>query len=108
MVIVMDWDGDALVEYQPHMTVGDSKLVRLSGYINPYYAGTIEDISDYINNLMYFVQHRSENIFRSALTSWDNTARKCLTSGRVFAEINPHNYKQWLKDDIMIESPKNT
>lgn len=98
-----EWGGDAMVEYQPHMIGNNAKFVRPIGYLNPYYAGTIEELTDYINEHMYLMKHRSKTVFRSALTSWDNTARKCLTGGRLFLGLKPNTYKKWLKD-IMVES----
>ena len=51
------------------------------------------------------LKHRSKRYFRSALVSWDNTARKALSKSTVYYGFTPKTFKQWLSD-IMVESKK--
>ena len=102
---VLNWNGDALVEYQPHMITNGIKFVSPRGYVNPYFSGRIIDVSVFLQEKKYMKKHRSKEFFRSALTSWDNTARKCTSGATVFEGFTPEKYKVWLKD-IMMESKK--
>lgn len=100
---VTEWFGDALVEYQPHTIQKYIEYVRPSGYLNPYFSGRIIDISKFLERKEYLQKYVSKKVFRAALTSWDNSARKYSTNGAIFLGHNPATYKTWLQD-IMNES----
>ena len=100
---VNDWGADALVEFQPFMMNKYLPVVKPTGYLNPYLFGDIFDTTDYIKNKKYLQKHNSKNVIRSALTSYDNSARKCTTYCWIYPKLTPLTYKIWLKD-IILES----
>lgn len=97
---VAEWGADALVEFPPHMSLNMMERVKPTGYINPYFVGEIFDAKKFIDNKMYMYSHNNQNYFRSALTSWDNTARKAQSYANIIVGLTPATAKQWLKDII--------
>lgn len=102
---VFEWGADAIVEFPAHGMVHLTDQYRPKGYLNPYFKGTIRDVSTFMDNCRYMLEHKSQVYFRSALVSWDNTARKALSGGLVFHGFTPATFKKWLKD-IILESKK--
>ena len=103
---VAEWGADALVEFPAHGIVSLMENWSPNGYINPYFKGVVKDASKFIENKKYMLSHNSNaKYFRSALTSWDNTARKATTNALIFHGLTPQTFKQWLVD-IMKESKK--
>lgn len=102
---VKEWGGDALVEYHPHLIFKLMDPYRPDGYLNPYFKGKIVDVSSFVTNKKYMLDHTDQTYFRSALTSWDNTARKAMSNAWIFHGFDPDTFKQWLKD-IMLESKR--
>lgn len=98
-----EWGADALVEFPPHGFTQLMENYRPEGYLNPYFKGKIFDVSTFVKGRRYLKKHNSEIFFRSALTSWDNTARKALSGGMIFEGFKPETFKQWL-EDIIAES----
>lgn len=98
---VTEWGADALVEYPPHV-IWDGELddYEVSGYLNPHFNGRILDASSFIKNRAYLRKPKSINYYRSALVSWDNTARKTSLNGVIIHGLNPGTFKVWLKDII--------
>ena len=97
------WGGDALVEYQP-WRIYKSKSVKgylPDGYINPEFIGQVIDIGSAIRNRDYMCDYSEKKYFRSAMTSWDNTARKCRNGAIIMEGNSPQLMKQWLLDIIM-------
>lgn len=101
----MEWGADALVEFPPHGFTQLMEKYRPEGYLNPYFKGDIFDASSFIKDRKYMKEHNGKKFFRSALTSWDNTARKAMSGGMIFEGFKPETFKQWLRD-IMEESKK--
>ncbi len=99
------WGGDALVEYQPWKLYQSDiiKHVLPKGYINPNFKAFILDIRTALEQKEYLHPYKCRKYFRSALTSWDNSARKKETNAIVMWGNTPELMKQWLID-IMIES----
>ena len=97
---VTDWGADALVEYSPHGLLNLMSNYSPPCYINPYFNGKILDASSFIKDRNYMVKHNSDKFFRSALVSWDNTARKATSKGVILQGLNPMTFNQWLKDII--------
>lgn len=102
---VDEWGADALVEYQPHKILELMNEYKLNGYLNPYFNGKIYDSTSFIAQKRYMRNHDGQVYFRSALTSWDNTARKALSNAIVLSGLDPSTFKIWLKD-IIDESQK--
>lgn len=100
---VQEWGADAIVEFPPHVIQRLLSDYKPSGYLNPYYNGKIYDVLSFIKERKYMLKHNTKVYFRSALTSWDNTARKATSGGAIFYGFTPNTFKKWLKD-IMIES----
>lgn len=99
------WGVDAIVEFPPWKISLGLKNIRPNGYLNPYFEGRIMDAKPLIDNKGYMMHHASQCYFRSALTSFDNTARKCTTGAQMYLGLNPDTYKVWLKD-ILRESKR--
>ena len=99
------WGADALVEFHPSFLLHkyNRVIIRPKGYINPYFMGDIIDTTRFIKEKRYLAKYSSKTVFRSALTSWDNTARKAASNGCIFMGFTPETYKTWLKD-IMLEN----
>lgn len=100
-----EWGADALVEFPPHGFTQLMEKCRPNGYLNPYFKGEIFDVGSFVKDRKYLKNHNSKTFFRSALTSWDNTARKALSGGMIFEGFKPGTFKQWL-EDIVAESIK--
>lgn len=102
---VAAWGADAFVEFPIHGMWKFMDLCRPKGYLNPYFKGKIRDASSFVKNRNYMLKHKSKIYFRSALVSWDNTARKALSNGTVYIGFTPETFRQWLTD-IVTESKK--
>ena len=97
---VSEWGADALVEFPFHEVHNLMEPYRPIGYLNPNFKGIIKDATEFINQQKYFIKHMSKKYFRSALVSWDNTARKATTGAVVLTGLNPCTFKKWLSDII--------
>ena len=99
------WGGDALVEYQPWKFYQSKMIEHVlpKGYINPKFKAFILDIRSALEQKEYLCPYKGGKYFRSALTSWDNSARKKETNAIVMWGNTPELMKQWLID-IMRES----
>ncbi len=100
---VCEWGADALVEFPPHIISRLMERYRPSGYQNPYFVGRILDAIPFIENRKYLLNYGNQTYFRSALSSWDNTARKATTMGMIMQGLTPETFKTWMID-IMNES----
>lgn len=101
---VSNLGADALVEFPPH-GMNTIEAFRPPGYINPYFVGRIYDTNKFINEKKYMFQHKEQEYYRAALTSWDNTARKARSGAQIYHGLSPETFKQWLWD-IVVESKK--
>ena len=100
---VVEWGADAIVEFPPHAIGNLMKAYRPEGYVNPYFVGNVIDGTSFIENRRYMISHNSKTYYRSALTSWDNTARKATTNATIYTGFTPDTFRKWLMD-IMAES----
>ena len=100
-----NFNADSLVEYQPHGLSEILPQIRPKGYLNPDFQGQIFETNLYITRKIYLQSHatRGGRLVRSALTQWDNTARKSTTGSWIYPQLTPQTYKTWLKD-IILES----
>ncbi len=101
------WAGDALVEYQPWKLFQSELIEKVlpEGYINPNFRGNIISLQKVLRNKAYLSDYKCKKFFRSAMVSWDNSARKRESNAIVMLDNAPENMKQWLID-IMLESRK--
>lgn len=104
---VDEWSGDALVEYQPWRFYQSPsiKSVLPRGYVNPNFRVLIKDLTEALVKKEYMCPYDCKKYFRSALTTWDNTARKKETNAIVMLGNTPERVQQWLID-IIAESKK--
>lgn len=102
-----NWNGDALVEYQP-WRLYQSKMIENvipTGYRNPNFKAYFSSLERAIEKKEYLLPYNVNKYFRSALVSWDNSARKKESLAIVMTGITPEKTKQWLAD-IMRESKR--
>ncbi len=97
---VEEWGADALVEFPLHQVAGLMNNYRPLGYLNPYYKGIIKSADSFIKSRKYLLKHKSKKYFRSALVSWDNSARKATSGAAIITGLTPDTFKVWLKDII--------
>lgn len=100
-----DWGADGLVEFPPHRISQSVRRIQPKGYLNPYFRGNIYDMSEFINKKKYMVRYNADIIFRTAMTGFDNTARRGMTAAGIFYGLTPEKYKSWLAD-ILRESKR--
>ena len=102
---VIEWGADGLVEFPPHRLNANAVEMRSEGYINPDFRGQIWSLESFIKNKEYFVEYTSEKVFRTALVSFDNTARRGRVGCNIYYDISPEMYKEWLTN-IILETKK--
>jgi len=102
---VKEWGADAIVEFPPFLMIPLMEKKELKGYVNPYFNGEVYDATEFVDQKSYFFSHDNETYFRSALVSWDNTARKARSFARIMTGLTPATTATWLKD-IIAESKK--
>jgi len=100
-----EWGADALVEFPPAGIEKFSIDAKPEGFINPNSTLTYRDFLPAIINGEYLYKHDAKKYFRSALVSFDNTARKAYSRGRVCLGLSPDSFKLWL-NGIILESKK--
>lgn len=94
---VEDWGADALAEFPPAAIWPECGRYQPEGYINPNFKGDIFDLTPYVQQKKYLKKGPSKKVFRSALVSFDNTARRATTGCQILMGANPENFKSWLK-----------
>ncbi len=99
---IEDFNLDGAVEFPPSGMNLDCKTILPAGYINPDFYGTVFDLKEYVNKRKYIHEYGTKNVFRSALVSFDNTARKSKWDGVVFHGASPDVYGKWLQDILEI------
>lgn len=97
---VVLYGADGLVEFPPTYMGEICPDYEIEGYLNPYFAGKIYDLAQFLTEKKHLQKYKNKKIFRSALVSFDNTARKAKWGGSVFFGASPHTYKLWLSDII--------
>ena len=94
---VTDWGADALAEFPPAAIWRECGIYQPKGYINPDFHGEIYDLNPYVQQKKYLKRNTSGKVFRSALVSFDNTARRMTDGSRIMVGANPQNFKLWMK-----------
>jgi lipopolysaccharide biosynthesis protein len=97
---VAEWGADALVEFPPHGIGEYAPPIRVDGYLNPNFVGHIRNTEHFINQKKYLYKHNSNNYYRGAMPSWDNTARKAYNGATIYTGLNPDTFEKWLIDII--------
>jgi lipopolysaccharide biosynthesis protein len=91
------FDFDAAVEFHPH----NSKSGNINDevdIINPNYTGQIFSYDQVVENTI-ISKEPDYKLFRSAMLSWDNTARK-KNNSHIFHNFSLLKYKQWLSSIV--------
>lgn len=94
---------DGLVEFPPHRINQYVQRIQPEGYLNPYFKGNIYDMTEYIETGKYMMEYSGGEVFRTAMTGFDNTARRGRTQAGIFYGMTPKSYQKWLLD-ILKES----
>ncbi|MCX8509913.1 MAG: glycoside hydrolase family 99-like domain-containing protein, partial [Rhodobacteraceae bacterium] len=84
---------DAAVEFPPHNTVAGSVVDKLD-ITNRDFTGAVYDYVDAVDNAITKPEP-DYKLFRSAMLSWDNTARK-QNASHGYARFSVTSYAQWL------------
>lgn len=84
---------DAAMEFPPHTTHSDTLNDQLA-VSNPLFAGSIYDYEQVVGHAARAPEPEYK-LFRSAMLSWDNTARK-QDNSHIFHGFSLLRYKQWL------------
>lgn len=84
---------DAAMEFPPHTTLSHRINDQLH-ITNPHYAGNVFSYEQVVENAVR-VEEPHYKLFRTAMLSWDNSARKPNNS-HIFHGFSLLRYKQWL------------
>lgn len=84
---------DASMEFPPH-TVKSNVINRSIEITNEKYEGSIYSYDEVVRNACKEIEPAHKR-FRTAMLSWDNTARK-QNASHIFAHFSALRYKQWL------------
>lgn len=84
---------DASVEFPPH-TVSSSEISNEVEIVNNEFSGKIYSYEQVVDNAVKYKDPEYKN-FRTAMLSWDNTARK-QNASHIFHRFSLLKYKQWL------------
>lgn len=87
---------DVLIEFPPH-TIPCPKVNKSTNILNPSFAGSIWDLSNYVETC--YEQIDELKTFKCVFPSWDNTARK-PNNPSIFVGTGPKTYAKWLKKSI--------
>ncbi|MDD3476761.1 MAG: glycoside hydrolase family 99-like domain-containing protein [Sulfurimonas sp.] len=88
---------DAAMEFPPHTVISNLINTKVE-IINPEYNGHIYDYEEVVQNAC-IKEEPSYKMFRTAMLSWDNTARK-QNNSHTFYNFSLLKYKQWLSNMV--------
>ena len=91
------FDFDASVEFPPH-TIKSEEIGNKVKLINAEYEGLIYSYEQVVANAVTS-KEPDYKLFRTAMLSWDNTARK-QNNGHIFHGFSLLRYKQWLSSIV--------
>lgn len=86
---------DSAMEFPPH-TIASSDITSAMDLTNNNYTGHIYSYDEVVANAVT-TEEPSYKLFRTAMLSWDNTARK-QNSSHIFSGFSLLRYKQWLSN----------
>ncbi|MBE5936767.1 MAG: hypothetical protein E7265_01915 [Lachnospiraceae bacterium] len=95
-----EFNADAIVEFPPWIVSTMCRRIRPAGYVNPDFKGEFFDLAGFVDNKEYFLEYGSKEYYRSAMASYDNTARKFASGAAIYTGMTPYRYKKWVKDII--------
>lgn len=102
---VSEWGSDALIEY-PAVALSSCPVSYPVGYLNTYFIGKIRQMGKWIEEKGYLKEYHNATVYRSALTNFDNSARKAFDRNcEILQDASADYYNKWLKD-IMLENKK--
>jgi lipopolysaccharide biosynthesis protein len=84
---------DASMQFPPH-TVNSHEITNKVDLINEHYTGHVFSYDEVVSNEVAS-DEPSYKLFRTAMLSWDNTARK-QNASHIFHGFSLLRYKQWL------------
>lgn len=98
-----NYNADAAVEFGSHLKTMPSQIP--STETNRKIKNSLAKITEYdmeyfVNNKMYCTRSVSFPVFKGAMTTFDNTARKIYSGAQIF-QLSPALYQKWLSDIIM-------
>ncbi|BBL62211.1 glycoside hydrolase family 99-like domain-containing protein [Methanobrevibacter arboriphilus] len=93
----LDWGFDGELEFPPN-NISYRDTLNNEKIINPNFKGRIFDLPKIVMKNFIDIQE-NENLYKTVLPSWDNTARK-KNNGHVYYNSSPDFYKKWLSNAI--------
>lgn len=84
---------DAAMEFPPHTAFSNTINENLD-CINTKFSGTVYDYNQVVDHACNQIEP-SYKLFRTAMLSWDNTARR-QDNGAIFHNFSIEKYKKWL------------
>ncbi len=100
-MIIRKYGYDASSEFHPKTFFNLLNVINNQiDFINKNFEGRVYDYREIVESKIYH-QYHAPVLYRSAMTLWDNTARK-NNKGQIFHHATPELYKRWLKDLIAI------
>ena len=91
------FDFDAAVEFPPH-TIVSGEIRNQVELVNPEYNGHIYSYDEVVANAV-LSKEPEYKLYRAAMLSWDNTARK-QNNSHIFHGFSLLRYKQWLSSIV--------
>lgn len=88
---------DAAMEFPPH-TAQSKEITKDIDFLNKEFIGQVYDYNQVVNNAIKSKEPKYK-LFRTAMLSWDNTARK-QNSSHTFENFSLLKYKQWLSNMV--------
>lgn len=86
---------DAAMEFPPH-TAESSEVTKSIDFTNPLFEGKVYDYNQVVNNAVK-KEEPDYKLYRTAMLSWDNTARK-QNASHIFEGFTLLRYKQWISN----------
>lgn len=94
----LEYGFDAAMEFPPHTVKSDVITNELKFY-NKKYNGFVFDYNKVVENAIRDYKEEDYKVFRTAMLSWDNTARK-QDGSHIFHNFSLLRYKQWLSNIV--------
>ena len=91
------FDFDASVEFPPH-TVRSDDITSSVDLLNTNYSGHIYNYDQVVSNAV-LSKEPDYKLYRTAMLSWDNTARK-QNNSHIFHNFSLLRYKEWLSSIV--------
>ena len=90
---------DSAIEFEQTTSPLAQQLMDLNGrFVNPYFKGRVVDVKKALEKKLHLKKFPYKT-FKCVAPGWDNSPRKAY-SGSVVFQMNPNDFKKWLKDVI--------